>query len=168
MIHKAGTLLSAMLLSATVSASAWSYEALWSTTGENEEIVAVDCRDCEEELGIIIACKGSGKPAEVTVNAAASQTGEDGAEAPFTIVIDGDSFTRNARTVEYGMIGFTPEFSMARDDPIVEALQAGQKHAMVEFNGQVSDINLKGAREALDSFKTNCGWTQTGVSQEQQ
>ena len=62
----------------------------------------------------------------MTVNAAASQTGEDGAEAPFTIVIDGDSFTRNARTVEYGMIGFTPEFSMARDDPIVEALQAGQ------------------------------------------
>ena len=168
MIHKAGTLLSAMLLSTAVSASAWSYEALWSTTGENEEIVAVDCSDCEEELGIIIACEGSGEPAEVTVNAAASQTGEDGAEAPFTIVIDGESFARDARTVEYGMIGFTPEFSMARDDPIVEALQAGQQRARVEFNGEVSHINLKGAREALDRFKTDCGWTEMDAPEEQQ
>ncbi|HUU65971.1 MAG TPA: MliC family protein [Methyloceanibacter sp.] len=141
---------------------------MWSTTGENEEIVAIDCRDCEEELGIIIACKGKGKPAEVTVNAAASQSGTDGVEAPVTFVIDGDPYVRTAQTVEYGMIGFTPVFSMAPDDPIVGALQAGQHHAFVEFNGQVSNLNLKGAREALDSFKTNCGWTQAGVPQEQQ
>jgi membrane-bound inhibitor of C-type lysozyme len=58
------------------------------------------------------------------------------------------------------MIGFTPVFSLAPDDPIVAALQAGQRPATVAFNGDVSDLNLRGAREALDSFKTHCGWTQ--------
>jgi len=156
MRYKAGTLITAMLLSAGVSSSAWSYEALWSVTGE--DIIAIDCADCEEELGIIIACKGKGKPAEVTVNSAASEKGKDGAEAPFTISADGDAFTRTARTVEFGMIGFTPVFAMAPDDPIVEALQTGQHHAFVAYNGDVTPLNLKGARQALKIFKERCGW----------
>jgi len=161
MRYKAGTLITAMLLSAGVPSSAWCYEARWSVSGEGEDIVAIDCSDCEEELGIIIACKGKGKPAEVTVNAAASEKGKDGAKAPFTISVDGDAFTRTARTVEFGMIGFTPVFAMAPDDPIVEALQTGEHHAFVAFNGGVTPLNLKGARAALEIFKERCGWIET-------
>jgi len=154
-------IITAILLSTGVSSSAWSYEASWSVTGEGEDSAAIDCSDCEEELGIIIACKGKGMPAEVTVNAAASEKGKDGAEAPFTISVDGDAFTRTARTVEFGMIGFTPVFSMAPGDPIVKALQTGEHHASVAFNGGVTPLNLKGAREALESFKERCGWIKT-------
>jgi len=161
MRYKAGTLFTAMLLSAGVPSGAWSYDARWSVTGEGEDIVAIDCTDCEEELGIIIACKGKGMPAEVTVNAAASEKGKDGAVAPLTMSIDGDAFTRTAQTVEFGMIGFTPVFGMAPDDPIVEALQAGEHHAFVAFSGDVTPLNLKGAREALETFKERCGWTKT-------
>ncbi len=161
------TLLTAMLLSAAASASAGAYEAGWVATGLYEDIVAVDCRDCEEELGIIIACKGNGKPAEVTVNAAASQSGQDGAEAPVTFTIDGEAFTRTARTVEFGLIGFTPVFSLPPDDPIVAALQGGAR-AFVTFNGERAKLGLKGSREALDIFKAHCGWTPAGFQQNQE
>jgi hypothetical protein len=120
------TLCAATLLWAAVPGSGWTYEARWSTDGRNEDVVAVGCRDCEEDLGIIIACKGRGKPAEVTVNAAASGSGTDGVEAPVTFTIDGDSFTRTAQTLDFGMIGFTPVVSMAPDDLIVPAMQSGR------------------------------------------
>ena len=167
MRHQGWTLLTALLLLTAASASAWAYRAGWVATGLYEEIVATDCRDCEEELGIIIACKGNGKPAEVTVNAAASETGTEGAEAPVTFTIDGKAFTRAARTVEFGMIGFTPVFNMAPDDPIVAALQAGRR-AFVTFNGQRAKLGLKNSRETLDIFKAHCGWTQAGFLQNQQ
>jgi len=167
MRNQAGILLTATLLVAALPSSAWSYRAGWTATGLYEKIVAVDCRDCEEELGIIIACKGNGKPAEVTVNAAASQTGTDGAQAPVTFTIDGEAFTRTAKTVEFGMIGFTPVFNMTPDDPIVAALQGGHR-AFVTFNGQRSELGLKGSRDALDIFKAHCGWTQAGFLQNQQ
>ncbi|WP_083238948.1 MliC family protein [Methyloceanibacter superfactus] len=163
---QAWTFSAALLFAAAASSSAWAYQAGWRATGLYEAIVAADCSDCEEELGIIIACKGNGLPAEVTVNAAASQSGQDGAEAPVTFTIDGEDFTRTARTVEYGLIGFTPVFSLPPDDPIVEALQGGSR-AFVSFNGARAKLGLKGSREALDIFKAHCGWTEAGFLQNQ-
>ncbi len=164
---QAFTLLAALLIAAALPSRAWTYQAGWRATGLYEEIVAADCSDCEEELGIIIACKGNGLPAEVTVNAAASQSGQDGAEAPVTFTIDGEDFTRTARTVEFGMIGFTPVFSLPPDDPILPALQGGAR-AFVTFNGARAKLSLKGSREALDIFKAHCGWTPAGFRQNQE
>lgn len=150
------------LLGATGTAQA--YTAQWSVTGAYTDIVAADCRDCEEDTGILFACTGNGQAAEITVNAAASERGQDGAFAPVTFHIDGRRYTYDAKTVEFGMIGFTPVFQISYDDPLTEALQSGRK-ATVTFNGQRSTIGLKGSRSALNVFKAHCGWTTEGYSQ---
>jgi hypothetical protein len=140
------------------------YTAEWSVTGTYTEIVAADCRDCEEDIGILFACTGNGQAAEITVNAAASERGQDGAFAPVTFHIDGQRYTYDAKTVEFGLIGFTPVFQISYDDPLTEALQAGRK-ATVRFNGERSNIGLKGSRSALNVFKAHCGWTPQGYQQ---
>ncbi|WP_346895173.1 hypothetical protein [uncultured Roseibium sp.] len=140
------------------------YTPIWSATGLYEQIVAADCRDCEEDIGILIACTGNGLPARVTVNAVAAPTGQDGAFSPVTFSIDGQTFTYQAKTVEYGLIGFTPEFMVGDSDPLIQALQSGRE-AFVVFNGQQSRIGLKGSRSALNIFKAHCGWTPQGYQQ---
>ena len=122
------------VLAGTGSASAQQAIPEWSVTGLYTKIIASDCRNCEEETGILFACTGNGQPAELTVNAAASQRGKDGAFAPVTFRIDGQEFTYRAKTVEFGLIGFTPVFQIATDDPLTAALQAGRE-AIVTFNG---------------------------------
>lgn len=147
-----------------VTSGAFAQTAEWSVQGAYTEIVATDCRDCEEDIGILIACTGNGQAAEITVNAAAAQTGTDGAFAPVTFDIDGQRLTYAAKTVEFGMIGFTPVFQIAYDDPLTEALQGGRQ-AKVIFNGEQSLLGLKGSRSALDIFKSHCGWTPQGYQQ---
>lgn len=156
----AGMLLTVMLGVGVARA----YSDRWTATGTYTDIVAADCGDCEENTGIVVACTGNGQPARITVNAAASETDRDGAFAPVVFLVDGERFVRDAKTVEYGMIGFTPEFLAAYDDPLIPALQRG-KRATVTFNGQQAEIGLKGSRDALDIFKAHCGWTPEGYRQ---
>ncbi len=146
------------------AAGAQEYVAEWEVTGLYTKIVASDCRNCEEDTGILFSCTGNGQPALLTVNAAASERGKDGEFAPVTFKIDGQAFTYRAKTVEYGLIGFTPEFRIASDDPLTAALQAGRQ-AIVTFNGARGEIGLKGSRSALDIFKAHCGWTPQGFQQ---
>jgi len=148
----------------SVTSGAFAETAEWSVQGTYTDIVATDCRDCEEDLGIIIACTGNGQAAEITVNAAAAETGRDGAFSPVTFSIDGKQLKYDAKTVEFGLIGYTPVFQIAYDDPLTEALQAGHQ-AKVTFNGEQSLIGLNGSRSALDLFKAHCGWTPEGFQQ---
>lgn len=150
--------------SAAFLTSVSAYEAVWSTTGEHEQIAAIDCRDCEEQLGLIIACTGNGQPARMTINGAATERGRDGEHLPITFIIDGTRFSAVAKTVEYGLIGFTPELTVAYDDPLISALQAGNI-AVVLFGGGRSEYGLKGSRAALETFKTHCGWNNVGFRQ---
>ena len=136
----------------------------WSITGAFTEIRALDCRNCGENLGLVFACTGNGQPAEITVQAAASRRGRQGAFAPVTFTIDNRRYTYDAKTVEFGAIGFTPVFQIAQDDPLTNALQAGRQ-ATVSFNGQRSNLTLKGSRSALAIFKAHCGWTPQGFQQ---
>lgn len=152
------------LVGLPVSAVAQQMIAEWSVTGLYTKIIASDCRNCEEETGILFSCTGNGQPAELTVNAAASERGKDGAFAQVTFRIDGQEYTYRAKTVEFGLIGFTPVFQIASDDPLTSALQAGRE-AIVTFNGTRGRIGLKGSRSALDIFKAHCGWTPQGFQQ---
>jgi len=129
----------------------------WSVFGRGENIVIADCKNCDEDTGITVTCKGSGRPAEVTVEWAASENGTEGAVVPIEIGIDGQVFNRWAITINYGLIGYTPQFSLSSGDPIIEAMQAGHT-AKVKFAGGSKEIFLKGTRRGFDAFKTGCGW----------
>lgn len=133
------------------------YVAEWSLTVADGLVVATDCGDCEEEIGIMISCRGAASPAEVIIHAAASEVGRAGETAPVWFDLDGDRFVRSATTVEFGMIGYTPVFQLASDDPLIHALERSHE-AVVTFNGVQSLIGLKGSKRVLDGFRNRCGW----------
>jgi hypothetical protein len=133
----------------------------WSATGRGTDIAVTDCRDCGDDIGMMISCKGLGQPAEVLVHWAAQRDGVEGAPAPLTIQIDGTTFRYAARTMRMEQIGYPPAFSLAPGDPLIAALQAGRQ-ATVRFGDSATHISLGGARKALDTFKTHCGWSRAG------
>jgi len=129
----------------------------WSTSGEGTKIVALDCEVCHRDIGIIIACKGPNRPAEVTVHWVARETGRNGATVPLMITIDHKAYNREATIVHFDETGYAPRFEIVADDPLFEAMQSG---AAVAFsNGRKSvSITLNGSRDALAKFRTECGW----------
>jgi hypothetical protein len=78
----------------------------WSAFGQNETIIIADCRDCDENTGMSVACHGSGQPAEVTVESVAVENGREGAVLPIDIDIDGQVFIRQASTTFFGLVGY--------------------------------------------------------------
>ena len=132
----------------------------WSANGAGAEIVIGDCVDCGDDIGMMVMCRGAG-PAQVTLHWAAVPEGEDGAVLPVVIDIDGVSFTREATTVDFSQIGFTPQFDLYPDDPLIDALLGGLR-ATVSFSGGTAEIGLRGSRRAFDAFKSNCPWEAAG------
>lgn len=143
-------------LSAAPGASA----RTWSANGDGAEITLTDCSDCGDDIGMLVACRGVSRPAEVTVHWAASDDGEDGASAPLAVEVDGARFSYPATTVYYGAIGYTPQFDLYPDDPLVEALQHGRR-ARFRFNGATAEIGLSGSRAAFQAFEAECPWRGT-------
>ncbi len=138
-------------------------ERQWAATGAAQDVVAADCTDCGDDVGMIIACRGANAPAEVTVNWAAVDTGQAGAVGPITFAINGRSFTYQAVDTYFGAIGYTPVFRIQPRDPLLAALASGQQ-ADVSFGGRTTRIGLYGAYDALVSFVTQCGWARQGAA----
>lgn len=131
---------------------------VWSAFGSNDAVTVADCRDdCEEDIGILFMCQGYGFPAVVDIPWVSIENGTPGARMPLNIVVDGQRFSYEATLGNYGLVGHVPSIFINPNDPIVEALQAGNI-ARVEFAGAVADIGLRGSRAALDVFKAQCDW----------
>lgn len=135
----------------------------WSASGTFEEVVATDCEECGDDIGMMIRCQGANRPAEVTVHWAAGDEGVEGASAPISVTVDGRQYTYSALTRYYGQIGYTPEFQLAPGDPLIPALQAGRS-ASIGFAGGQTEVSLAGSRQALDIFKAHCGWNQRAAN----
>ena len=131
---------------------------VWSAHGAGSEVTATDCTvDCEEDIGIIFMCQGSGRPARVDVPWVALDFARQGERKPLDIVVDGRRFSYTATLGGPGLVGHVPSFTVGPDDPLIEALQVGQV-AEVQFSGSGVKIGLRGSRAALDSFKAECPW----------
>ena len=146
-----------LLMVALATSTLQAAEREWSAVGRNETISIADCADCDEDIGMMVECKGPGLAANVTVNWAAVENGEEGAVLPISLTVDNHTFTYQATTVQYGLIGYTPQFALSPGDPVIEAMQGGRT-VVVRFSGSDTEISLKGSRRSFDLFKSNCGW----------
>ncbi len=145
---------------AFMSLSASAASRSWSTSGNGEKIVLTDCRDCGDDIGMMVVCRGAERPAVVTVHWAAVANGQEGATLPMVLNIDGQNFNRQAVTRYFGQIGYTPEFELDRNDALIAALQSGRS-LKISFGGQTTELALQGSHDAFESFKTHCGWNPT-------
>ncbi len=137
---------------------------IWSVTGVYGEIVAADCRDCGEDIGLMLACQGEGLSARMSVPWVAIENGFDGSVLPIEISIGNQQFSYRSTLNEWGMVGFVPEFIVSPNDLIVQALQSGYV-ARFEFEGISTDVSLRGSYDALEIFKAHCGWNNVPLTQ---
>lgn len=135
----------------------------WSASGGKENIVLGDCRDCGDDVGMLVHCRGQTQPAVVTVAWAASETGREQGSVPVSIEVDGQVFQRNGTTVYFGQLGHVPTFELQPNDPLIPALQSG-RIANISTNVARTSIGLRGSRDAFEIFKAHCGWNRLPVN----
>lgn len=150
----------------------WAQRRAWAATGYQQSVVIADCRDCGDDIGMMVECRGPNRPALVTVHWAASESGRENASTPVSIEIDGEVFQRNGTTVYFGQLGYVPTFEVSPNDPVIAALQEGGS-ANISSGGGRANISLRGSGDAFEIFKVHCGWNRQsagnngGVSQPQ-
>lgn len=149
----------AFCLSLFTQGNAAAFEARWSLVETGRGVTAVDCTDCKEDTAILIVCQGPNMPAKVVVNGAATETEPDEQSTIVSFDVSGQTFWFEARPRFYGLIGHTPEFNLAKDDPFLEALKK-KPSAIVAFNGTTSSINLNNSFRVLTAFNEQCSWGQ--------
>lgn len=135
----------------------------WSASGAGENVSATDCTSCDEDVGMLIQCRGAGKPADVSVPWVSIDRGPRGARSVVVITIDKVTFKRNARTAYSGLVGYHPTFKLTPDDPLIPAMQSGYSMT-VAYLGAQNEIGLTGSRAALDTFRRRCGWVKSSDS----
>ncbi len=135
----------------------------WSVNGTYADIIATDCRDCGDDIGILFACRGEGLPARVSVPWLATENGPAGMTLPLEMTIGNQRFVYNATLTNPGQAGHVPEFFMNPHDPALDALMSGRSAQLV-FDGVQANIGLKSSRSALSIFKAHCGWNNVPVT----
>jgi len=146
--------LAAMALATAREAAA---QRVWHASGRGLLVVATDCRDCEEDVGMRFRCLGLGRPAEVSVPAAAVDQRPPGRRHRIEFNIDGLAQVYNAEVEPQGLVGYVPKLRVAPSDPLIARLAHGTK-LRVTFAKRSADITLRGARAALAVFASECAW----------
>jgi len=146
----------AVTLSA-VSHSAQAQRA-WHVSGQGSFVTAADCRDCDEDVGILFECRGLGRAADVSVPAVAVERRPSGRRNKIEFFVDGLGMSYDAEVERQGLVGYVPKLRVRQSDPLIERLAAGST-LRVAFAGRSSKITLRGARAALAAFASQCAWS---------
>ncbi len=147
----------ALMSGAQAQALSISIAPSWVNESSYGSIVATDCALDSCGRNIEIACQGEGAPALVRLTGLASGKQFPVVEAPLTVLIGGQRFTRTATTSFDPNYGFIPQFLMQPDDPLVEALAAGE-YAEFIFAERAGTVELTESRWALTVFVAHCAW----------
>ena len=133
-------------------------ERTWSLNGLYGDIVASDCADCGDDVGLTMSCQGVGSNALVRVPWAAAPT-YPGNSLPLVARVDGEEYTFTATFEEQGLVGFVPVFELPANHPLIDALARGRE-IEITVGQLVTYIGLRGSRQATEIFRAHCGWTQ--------
>ena len=134
-------------------------ERNWSISGTGDKISVADCADCDEDIGILLSCLGAGKGVELTVPSVAVEKVVEGSATMVKFIIDGRAIAYSGVVELQGLIGYLPRILIGFDDPIIEALAAGQQ-LVVKFANTEAKISLSGSRPALTQLSSQCrAWT---------
>ena len=129
----------------------------WHASGQGSFVIAADCQDCGEDIGIMFECRGLGRPADVSVPAVAVERRPGGRRHRIEFFVDGLGMAYDAEVERQGLVGYVPTLSIRQDDPLIERLAGGTSLRAV-FAGRSSEITLRGARAALAAFASQCAW----------
>jgi hypothetical protein len=150
----------AAVLAAVICACAQPAEAqrAWHVSGYGSSVVATDCRNCTEDVGIRFHCRGLGRAADVSVPAVAAARRPSERRPRIEFFVDGLGVAYDVDLERQGLVGYVPQLSVGQGDPLVERLAAGTSLRVV-FAGRSADITLQGARAALAAFASHCAWS---------
>ena len=130
----------------------------WHVSGQGSFVTAADCRDCDEDIGILFECRGLGRAADVSMPAVAVERRPGGRRNRIEFFVDGLGMSYDAEVERQGLVGFMPKLRVRQNDPLIERLAAGSS-LRVAFAGRSSTITLRGARAALAAFASQCAWS---------
>lgn len=141
-----------------MSSNALAQERRWGNYGTYGDIIATDCIDCGEDVGMTISCQGEGSNALVRVPFAAAQRFVPGL-VRLVANVDGQDYPFDATFEEQGLVGFVPIFELPANHALVYALAAGAEVRISVEQASVV-LGLVNSRQTLDIFRAHCGWTQ--------
>lgn len=148
----------ALMTFIVLSCAAVAQERTWFVSGVYGDIVAIDCRNCGDDIGMTVSCQGVGSSALVRVPFAATER-FPGSNQTLVAKVDGQEFSFEASFEERGLVGFVPLFELPANHPLIDALASGTE-VQIEVGEALTYIGLNGSREAMEIFRAHCEWTQ--------
>lgn len=148
----------ALMTFIVLSCAAVAQERTWFVSGVYGGIVAIDCSNCGDDIGMTLSCQGVGSSALVRVPFAATQR-FPGSNQTLVARVDGQEFGFGASFEEQGLVGFVPLFELPANHPLIDALARGTE-VQIAVGEAVTYIGLNGSRQAMEIFRAHCGWTQ--------
>lgn len=158
-------LASIMLFSIGLASTASSASRVWSVAVSEGSVTASDCEDCGDDIGILIDCQEAGNLAKAQVLWASRDYVDRGKTQPIRLTIGRQKFVFEASAILLGQVGYVPQFNLSLDDPLIEALSAGNV-VDVRYAGGRTKIKLKGSRNALSAFVQQCATWQRTLSKD--
>ncbi len=135
---------------------AFAQERTWSSDISTRGVVAFDCTDCGDDIGMTVTCEQKGLPIIIEVNHASVEAGRAGSVVPVSFQIGQERFSLQARTVFYGQIGFVPRVTVAANSRLIAALQAARTDAIVQFGRSTARIAMNGAGASIAAVAAHC------------
>lgn len=133
-------------------------ERRWHVTGTGEAVSIADCENCDEDMGMVLACLKKGEAAELTVPWASVETGVVDEKVVVKISVDEGAETEYSGVTELQeLLGYLPKISLLPNDPLIKLLATGSE-VKVTYAGEETYIDLEGAAEAVKVFVAECGW----------